>query len=91
MKAQIQELSEQLQAAFIAYDEGLQSDDTVLAGAIWRRIYQHKYASPYHLEAIVKYIRKHVRKMLFITYCVLWPKPNRHLFVSFVLMMFKRF
>ncbi|XP_050311707.1 ubiquinol-cytochrome-c reductase complex assembly factor 1 [Anthonomus grandis grandis] len=59
-KAQINELSEQLQAAFIAYDEGLQSDDTVLAGALWRRVYQRNYAAPQHLEEIVKYIRKHM-------------------------------
>ncbi|KAJ8919126.1 hypothetical protein NQ315_012111 [Exocentrus adspersus] len=40
VKQQVSELSEQLQAAFLAYDEGLQSDDTVLAGALWRRFYK---------------------------------------------------
>ncbi|XP_066257040.1 ubiquinol-cytochrome-c reductase complex assembly factor 1 [Euwallacea similis] len=60
MKAQIKDLSEELQASFIAYDEGLQSDDVVLAGAIWRRIYQMEYCAPHHLEGIVRYIRKHI-------------------------------
>ncbi|KAL1491960.1 hypothetical protein ABEB36_012474 [Hypothenemus hampei] len=60
MRVQIKDLSEQLQAAFIAYDEGLQSDDIVLAGAIWRRMYQMQYTSPHHIEDIVRYIRKHM-------------------------------
>ncbi|XP_066138367.1 ubiquinol-cytochrome-c reductase complex assembly factor 1 [Euwallacea fornicatus] len=60
MKAQIRDLSEELQASFIAYDEGLQSDDMVLAGAIWRRVYQMEYCAPHHLEGIVKHIRKHI-------------------------------
>ncbi|GBP11046.1 Ubiquinol-cytochrome-c reductase complex assembly factor 1 [Eumeta japonica] len=33
-RKQIEELSEQFQAALIAYDEGLMSEDTVLAAAI---------------------------------------------------------
>lgn len=56
----IRELSEELQAALIAYDEGLQSDDTVLAGAIWRRFYQKEFAAPHHVEELVRYIRKHI-------------------------------
>lgn len=59
-RSQIAELSEQLQAAFIAYDEGLQSDDTVLAGALWRRVYQQQDVDIEHLELLVKYIRKEV-------------------------------
>lgn len=59
-RAQVKELSEQLQASLIAYDEGLQSDDIVLAGALWRRLYQMEYAPPHHLEELVQYIRKHV-------------------------------
>lgn len=63
-RSQIFELSEQLQAAFIAYDEGLQSDDTVLAGALWRRVYQQQDVDIEHLELLVKYIRKEVSTSL---------------------------
>lgn len=61
MRAKVFELSEQLQAALIAYDEGLQSDDVVLAGAIWRRMYQRNYVDPENLEILVKYVRKQVK------------------------------
>lgn len=54
------ELSEQLHAALIAYDEGLQSDDVVLAGALWRRLYQQQTVDPEHLDGLVKYIRRQV-------------------------------
>ncbi|XP_049820757.1 ubiquinol-cytochrome-c reductase complex assembly factor 1 [Aethina tumida] len=59
-REQIFELSEQLQAALIAYDEGLQSSDIVLAGALWRRIYQQGPVNVTDLEALVKYIRKQI-------------------------------
>ncbi|XP_076252561.1 ubiquinol-cytochrome c reductase complex assembly factor 1 [Rhynchophorus ferrugineus] len=55
-----QELSEQFQAALVAYDEAINSDDIVLAGALWRRIYQKEYASPQHLESLINYVRKHI-------------------------------
>lgn len=61
VREQIRQLSEQFQAALIAYDEGLQSDDITLAGAIWRRLYQQQEANPEHLDCMVKYIRKQVR------------------------------
>lgn len=61
MRLRVKELSEQLQAALLAYDEGLQSSDMVLAGAIWRRMYQKNYVDPENLEILVKYIRKQVR------------------------------
>lgn len=60
MKTQVSELCEQFQAALIAYDEGLQSNDVVLAGALWRRFYQQKDVAPEHLDLLIKYIRKHV-------------------------------
>lgn len=69
-REQIFELSEQLQAALIAYDEGLQSSDIVLAGALWRRIYQQGPVNVTDLEALVKYIRKQVLniKMTYYNY-----------------------
>ncbi|RZC42783.1 ubiquinol-cytochrome-c reductase complex assembly factor 1, partial [Asbolus verrucosus] len=59
-RLQIAELSEQLQAAIIGYDEGLQSDDTILAGALWRRFYQQGEVEPSCLNRLVKYTRRHV-------------------------------
>ncbi|KAJ8971572.1 hypothetical protein NQ314_000626, partial [Rhamnusium bicolor] len=50
MREQISELSEQLQAALIAYDEGLQSSDVVLAGALWRRFYQSETVDMQYLD-----------------------------------------
>ncbi|XP_044756332.1 ubiquinol-cytochrome-c reductase complex assembly factor 1 isoform X2 [Coccinella septempunctata] len=61
IRGKIVELSEQLQASYIAYDEGLLSDDTVLAGALWRRFYQRSDIDVEHLEKLVKYIRKNMR------------------------------
>lgn len=60
MRYQIQELSEQFQAALIAYDEGLQTNDAVLAAALWRRMYQYNEVDAENLEKLVKYIRKQV-------------------------------
>lgn len=61
MRLQISELSEQFNAALIAYDEGLQSDDVVLAGAFWRRLYQQGEVAPEHLDHLVKYVRRQVK------------------------------
>jgi cytochrome b pre-mRNA-processing protein 3 len=60
-RVQVRELAEQLQAALIAYDEGLQGDDVVLAGALWRRFYQQEDVDPKSLEVLVKYVRKQMR------------------------------
>ncbi|KAJ8941459.1 hypothetical protein NQ318_016899 [Aromia moschata] len=60
MRTSISELSEQLQAALIAYDEGLQTDDMVLASALWRRFYQFEGVDLDHLEKLVKYVRKQI-------------------------------
>lgn len=57
---QIAELSEQFQAALIAYDEGLQSDDKILAAALWRRMYQQKDVDFDILEDLVEYVRKQI-------------------------------
>jgi len=67
-RAKIAELSEQFQAALIAYDEGLQCDDIVLASAVWRRMYQFQEVDPEHLDSLVKYIRKQVRVLDNVSY-----------------------
>ncbi|XP_066993047.2 ubiquinol-cytochrome-c reductase complex assembly factor 1 [Anabrus simplex] len=61
VKTQLTELSQQFQAAIIGYDEGLLSDDKVLAGAIWRRFFQQKCDHPEDIECLVKYIRRQVK------------------------------
>lgn len=59
------ELSEQFQAALVAYDEGL-SDDKVLAAAVWRRFYTlADDVKPEHIERLVHFIRHQVNVFFF--------------------------
>jgi cytochrome b pre-mRNA-processing protein 3 len=64
IKAQVQELSEQFQAAMIGYDEGLLSDDKTLAGAVWRTFLQQDCNEPENVERLVHYIRKQVQEAM---------------------------
>ncbi|XP_030372464.1 ubiquinol-cytochrome-c reductase complex assembly factor 1 [Scaptodrosophila lebanonensis] len=57
-RQQIQTLSEQFQAALIAYDEGIMSDDKVLACALWRRFFELNCDDYTHIERLVKYVRQ---------------------------------
>lgn len=61
LKTQSLELLHQFQAAVVGYDEGLLSDDKVLAGAVWRTLLQQHCSDLENLECIVHYIRKQVR------------------------------
>ncbi|KAJ9595712.1 hypothetical protein L9F63_013125, partial [Diploptera punctata] len=58
VRENLQEISEQFQAAVVGYDEGLLLDDKVLAGALWRRFFQRNCNDPEYLERLVHYIRK---------------------------------
>lgn len=49
-----------MHAALVLYDGSFYSDDTTLAGALWRRFYQDEDAELAHLEILVKYVRKQV-------------------------------
>jgi HD superfamily phosphohydrolase YqeK len=60
LKTQSTELLHQFQAAVIGYDEGLLSDDKVLAGAVWRTLLQQQCSDLENLERLVHYIRKQV-------------------------------
>lgn len=62
-KNYLAELGEQFKAALIGYDEGLLTDDKVLAGMIWRRIFQKQCVKPVHIEALVKYIHEQVSSL----------------------------
>ncbi|XP_017493113.1 PREDICTED: ubiquinol-cytochrome-c reductase complex assembly factor 1 isoform X1 [Rhagoletis zephyria] len=57
-REQIEILSEQFQAALIAYDEGIMSDDRVLAGALWRRFFAMNCDDIIKIERLVKYVRE---------------------------------
>ncbi|KAH8305249.1 hypothetical protein KR018_006735 [Drosophila ironensis] len=57
-RQQIETLSEQFQAALIAYDEGIMSDDRVLAAALWRRFFEMNCEDYAQIERLVKYVRQ---------------------------------
>ncbi|XP_012231939.1 ubiquinol-cytochrome-c reductase complex assembly factor 1 isoform X2 [Linepithema humile] len=57
---QIKDLSDQFNAAIIGYDEGILSDDKVLAGALWRRFFNFEGHNPEHVETLIIYIRKQI-------------------------------
>lgn len=46
----------------IGYDEGILSEDKVLAGALWRRFFCLECNNPEHLEKLLIYVRKQVKK-----------------------------
>lgn len=52
------ELSYQFNAAIIGYDEGIMSDDKLLASALWRRFFVYECNNPEHLEKLLIYVRK---------------------------------
>lgn len=57
-RRQVQVLSEQFQAALIAYDEGVLSDDKILANALWRRFFEMSCSDYSKLEKLIIYVRK---------------------------------
>lgn len=60
-KEDMTEMSTHSTAAFFSYDEGLLSDDRVLAGALWRRFFKnYNNDDVKKLETLVEYVRKTV-------------------------------
>ncbi|XP_076065610.1 ubiquinol-cytochrome c reductase complex assembly factor 1 [Oratosquilla oratoria] len=59
-KEQINQLVQQFQASLFAYDEGILSNDKVLAGALWRRLFNMECSDPERLECCVSYVRKQI-------------------------------
>ncbi|XP_050598568.1 ubiquinol-cytochrome-c reductase complex assembly factor 1 isoform X1 [Bombus affinis] len=59
-KKQVAELSYQFNAAIVGYDEGIMSDDKVLASALWRRFFCLECNNPEHLEKLLIYVRKQI-------------------------------
>lgn len=59
-RKQIDDLSGQFNAAVIAYDEGLLTDDKVLAGALWGTFFNLENNNPEAIERLIIYIRKQI-------------------------------
>ncbi|XP_063978299.1 ubiquinol-cytochrome-c reductase complex assembly factor 1 [Diachasmimorpha longicaudata] len=58
VKEHMTQLGQQFNASILGYDEGLLSNDKVLAGAVWRRFLQSECNDPEVVEKLVIYIRK---------------------------------
>ncbi|XP_054708510.1 ubiquinol-cytochrome-c reductase complex assembly factor 1-like [Uloborus diversus] len=57
-KEYLAELLSQFQAALISYDEGILGDDTCLAAAVWRTMFNFRDVDPRTVEDMVYYIRR---------------------------------
>ncbi|KAH0619014.1 hypothetical protein JD844_018614 [Phrynosoma platyrhinos] len=56
-------MTENFYAAIFGYDEGILSDDHVLAAAIWRNLFNKHCDDPRELEIMVEYVRKQVQHL----------------------------
>ncbi|CAK1598821.1 unnamed protein product [Parnassius mnemosyne] len=75
-RKQVSELSEQFQAALVAYDEGL-SEDRIMASAVWRRFYAlSDEVKAENIESVVHFIRHQVSELDKISSKDLKWKPN---------------
>ncbi|XP_022088944.1 ubiquinol-cytochrome-c reductase complex assembly factor 1-like isoform X2 [Acanthaster planci] len=61
MKESLSKMVEQFNAALFGYDEGLLSNDSVLAGALWRNLFVRRDIEPEQLADMVEYIRQQVQ------------------------------
>uniref|UniRef100_A0A8C5DPW2 Ubiquinol-cytochrome-c reductase complex assembly factor 1-like n=1 Tax=Gouania willdenowi TaxID=441366 RepID=A0A8C5DPW2_GOUWI len=60
-KEALKAMTETFYAAIFGYDEGVLSDDCVLAAALWRNLFSRQCEDPRQLELMVEYVRKQVR------------------------------
>ncbi|KAJ2952139.1 hypothetical protein O0L34_g4418 [Tuta absoluta] len=75
-RKQVSELSEQFQAALVAYDEGL-SDDKILASTIWRRFFSlEPETDPESIATIIHFIRHQMAELDKIPSEKLKKKPD---------------
>ncbi|XP_015263692.1 PREDICTED: ubiquinol-cytochrome-c reductase complex assembly factor 1 isoform X3 [Gekko japonicus] len=63
LKESMKNMTENFYAAIFGYDEGILSDDHVLAAAIWRNLFNKQCDDPRRLEIMVEYIRKQVQHL----------------------------
>lgn len=54
-------MTETFYAAIFGYDEGILSDDSVLAAALWRNLFNCQCEDPQQLELMVEYVRKQMQ------------------------------
>ncbi|KAI9540620.1 Ubiquinol-cytochrome-c reductase complex assembly factor 1 [Dissostichus eleginoides] len=54
-------MTETFYAAIFGYDEGVLSDDCVLAAALWRNLFSKECEDPKQLELMVEYVRKQMQ------------------------------
>ena len=59
----IQALVDEFQASLFSYDEGISSEDVVLAGALWRNFFLQRDFDPRHLELVVEYVRHNLTRL----------------------------
>ncbi|CAF89955.1 unnamed protein product [Tetraodon nigroviridis] len=59
-KEAMKAMTEMFYAALFGYDEGILSDDRVLAAALWRNLFNRECEDPRQLELLVEYVRKQV-------------------------------
>ncbi|PWA14864.1 hypothetical protein CCH79_00019381, partial [Gambusia affinis] len=60
-KEALKAMTETFYAAIFGYDEGILSDDCVLAAALWRNLFNCQCDDPQQLELLVEYVRKQFR------------------------------
>lgn len=60
-KESMRAMTETFYAAIFGYDEGVLSDDGVLAAALWRNIFNRQCDDPQQLELMVEYVRKQMQ------------------------------
>lgn len=75
-RKQVAILAEQFQATLINYDEGIMSDDKILASALWRRFFDMNCNDYTKLEKLVKYVRKTAMQLDNMTREQLISKPQ---------------
>ncbi|NXU08401.1 UQCC1 factor, partial [Pardalotus punctatus] len=63
LKEDLKRMVENFYAALFGYDEGILSDDHVLAAALWRNLFNRNCEDPRHLELLVEYVRKQVQHL----------------------------
>ncbi|KAM9759159.1 ubiquinol-cytochrome c reductase complex assembly factor 1 [Menidia menidia] len=60
-KEALKSMTETFYAAIFGYDEGILSDDCVLAAALWRNLFNRQCEDPQQLELMVEYVRKQMQ------------------------------
>uniref|UniRef100_A0AAQ6AE28 Ubiquinol-cytochrome c chaperone domain-containing protein n=1 Tax=Amphiprion ocellaris TaxID=80972 RepID=A0AAQ6AE28_AMPOC len=60
-KEAMKAMTETFYAAIFGYDEGIMSDDCVLAAALWRNLFSRQCEDPKQLELMVEYVRKQMQ------------------------------